>query len=88
METKKIKLNKEYLENHKIGIHDYESFGRVFCEQIMNTVIEEVGDQEVDSHEIDLKVTVLGVTLERCVQACFWYKGKKHCIHIPRFYQV
>ncbi|WP_141546635.1 hypothetical protein [Bacillus toyonensis] len=79
METKKIKLNKEYLEDHKIGIHDYTSFGRVLCEQIMNTAIEEIGDQEVDSHEINLKINVSPVARFGCLNVCV----DSFCIHIP-----
>ncbi|PGC57673.1 hypothetical protein COM24_05835 [Bacillus toyonensis] len=86
MELKKIKLNKNYLENHKIGIHDYESFGRVLCEQVIDKAIKEIGNQEVESYEINLKVKVSVVTLLHCVKFCFRIDGVQNCIHLPGKY--
>ncbi|MFD4820913.1 hypothetical protein [Peribacillus butanolivorans] len=52
------KLNKSYLEGYMANTHDYESFGRIITEQAINQAIQEIGDQDVDYHEINLKLVL------------------------------
>ncbi|PNK24691.1 hypothetical protein CBR59_24360 [Bacillus thuringiensis] len=82
------KLNKRYLEDHMVNIHDYESFGRIIIEQAINQAIQEIGNQDVDYHEINLKLFLSPVESRSCVRVCtgqhvtpdgYVYGG--HCVH-------
>ena len=77
------KLTKEYVRDHMVDLHSYESFGRSLLEQIMHcadTKLESMGG-EADKIELDAKIVVEPYKPEGCTEITVnlgLVKVKKH----------
>ena len=76
-------LNKKYLEEHRSDIETYDSIGRGVTDMVMQEAIEQIGDQDLDELEIDIKATVTKAEATQCVHITFKLpNGTRKTIHV------
>ncbi len=69
-------LTKEYIEDHKLTIHNYESWGKALAEKIL-TEASSKADGTVEKIKLDVPITIEANT-KGCISVCAWGV----CIHI------
>lgn len=69
-------LDRNYIEEHLIGVHSYESWARAFIEKALKELKVEIGTDSVPEKEIEVKLKISANT-KGCITIC----GFGICIH-------
>ena len=72
-------LTKEYIAEHRSGIHTYDSFGRALIERVCQVAEERIGKKPVQVFEIDDIGFYLGIVYQEGVPVCLNF-----CVRIGR----
>lgn len=86
MEQTKNNLTADYVADHRIGLHNTDSFARALIERVLREAESQLGQRGANSPaaliEIPARMFVSPVQTAGCVQVCVQIGGATVCYHV------
>jgi hypothetical protein len=76
------KLTKDYIDEHRPGIHTYDSFSRNLVEHLLNETAKQAGENGIDSATVTVQFQIMPYPPRRCV-IVRWQNGYVHVYPNP-----
>ena len=84
-----VELIRNYIEDHMVALHTQNSWARQVCSDVLNAVIQQLGDKSALDLAVEGKFTVSpvvppeGVERSTCIRVCASIgSGPQRCVHL------